>query len=166
MRKIEYIDIVDKNNKEIGITDVETAHELKLHHRVVGIFIFSLNGDLYLQKSRKYEKYDNSVGGHVKAGECEDCAAKRELMEEIGVKVPLNKLVTFFPEKSNLGHVWTLYEGVLPKNWEFKGTEEVEILERKKIEEWLKLINKFPEKFTQGLKNTMLEYVKVNNLKN
>lgn len=157
---MEYIDLVNEYNEVVGVTDVKTAHQLKLYHRVIGIFVFSHDGDLYLQKHKKYRLYDNSVGGHVKAGESEDVAAKRELKEELNVEIPIMKLSTFIPKKSKLGHVWTIYEGTLPKGWCFRKTKEVDILERKKIEEWRKFIKKTPEMFTQGIINTMEEYLK------
>jgi len=161
---MEYTDLVDRRNKVIGVTDIEIAHKLKLYHRVIGIFVFSNEGGLYLQKHKKYGCYDNSVGGHVKVGESDDVAAKRELREELNIEIPVIKLSTFIPKKSKIGHVWSIYEGVLPENWYFKETREVDVLENKKIEEWASLMRKKPEIFTQGVINVMEEYLKKKNI--
>ena len=65
MASTEIVDIVDEKNNITGSADVATAHDKKLMHRVVGVFVFDKNGNLYLQKGNKYGKLDLSVGGHV-----------------------------------------------------------------------------------------------------
>jgi 16S rRNA (adenine1518-N6/adenine1519-N6)-dimethyltransferase len=68
-----------------------------LRHRAVHILIFNQVGDVYLQlrsrwKDRHPLKWDSSAAGHVTAGENYDETARRELMEELGVDVPLERI--------------------------------------------------------------------------
>lgn len=101
----ELIDLVDQDNNIIGVTDVETAHEKKQLHRVVGIFLFDTKGNMCLQNGNKYNKYDLAVGGHVQQGETYDEAAQREMQEELNVDVPLTHLSTFLPENARMAHL-------------------------------------------------------------
>ncbi len=157
MAGIELIDIVDKNNKVIGSTDVETAHEQKLIHRVVGVFVFDADGDLYLQKGNKYGKLDLSVGGHVQKGESYEVAAERETLEELGLKASLQHISTFFPRDARLNHHWAIYTTTAPLGWKFTETEEVRSLEKMDMEKVRDLIESNPEAFTQGFINTVKE---------
>ena len=55
------------------------------------VLVFNSRGELYLQKRSPNKdiqpgKWDTSVGGHVAAGESFECAAYRELEEELGIK--------------------------------------------------------------------------------
>lgn len=160
----EMIDLVDVNDNIIGITDVDTAHRLKQFHRVVAVFIFDIDGDLYLQKENKYGRYDNSVGGHVGLSESYKNAAQREMQEELGLNITIKEISIFLPTRAHLNHRWALYEGVAPINWEFRETEEVKVIEKLRIEDVITLINKFPESFTYGFINTMKEYIRVKKL--
>jgi len=161
LKRKEYIDLVDKFNRVVGITDVDTAHKLKQYHRVVGVFLFTNNKKLYLQKHEKYNLYDVSVGGHVKKNESTDDAIIRELKEELNITIPVIKIKTFLAKNSNLNHIWTIYIGYLPKNWVFNETNEVKQIKKMELREWINLIKKNPKKFTKGLLNTIgeiLEY--------
>ncbi len=160
----ELIDLVDKNDKIIGVTDVEAAHRLKQFHRVVGIFVFDDSKCVYLQKENKYNRYDCSVGGHVRTGESPDEAACRELLEELALEIPLTKISTFLAQNSQLNHIWSLYEGKAPTGWQFKKTREVKAIEKLRLDDLVDLISTRPEKFTQGLINTLREYIRVKGL--
>jgi 16S rRNA (adenine1518-N6/adenine1519-N6)-dimethyltransferase len=95
---MEYIDIVDKCNKVIRSGERGCVHNEKLFHRAVHIFIFNSKGELFVQKRSENKKehpwkYDSSAAGHLDAGESYDDAAKRELKEELGISVPLKKIM-------------------------------------------------------------------------
>lgn len=157
----EVIDLVDEDDNVVGVTDVETAHKLKQSHRAVGVFVFSEDGKLYLQKENQYGRYDNAVGGHVARAESYDDAAQRKLEEELGLTIPLKKVSIFLPPQARLNHRWALYEGIAPTGWEFRETEEVKTLELMNFEAVIALMNTNPEIFTHGLINTMREYIRV-----
>jgi ADP-ribose pyrophosphatase YjhB (NUDIX family) len=157
----EIVDIVDEHNNVTGYSDVQTAHEQRLMHRVVGIFVFDTDGDLYLQTGNKYEKLDLAVGGHVKQGESYDDAAVREMSEEIGLSAPVTHITTFLPENAKLNHFWAVYTATAPEGWEFQETEEVKSLEKMSMEDITNLMESNPDRFTRGFLNTMREFLKV-----
>lgn len=69
-----------------------------LLHRAANIFIFNSKGKVYLQKrSKKKHKYplfwDISAGEHLKVGESFEEAAVRGVKEELGILIPLNKVI-------------------------------------------------------------------------
>jgi len=92
------------------------VHGNNLRHRAVHILIFDHAGDVYLQqrsrwKDRRPLKWDSSAAGHVTAGESYDETARRELEEELGINVPLEKILKL-PESAGTEQefVW-LYRG-------------------------------------------------------
>ncbi|MFZ2555459.1 MAG: NUDIX domain-containing protein [Minisyncoccia bacterium] len=159
MADSEQIDIVDENNNVIGATDAATAHEKKLTHRIVGIFVFDVNGGLYVQTGNKYGKHDLTIGGHVGKGESYDDAARREMLEEIGLEVPIKHISTFLPENARMSHFWAIYEATAPAGWKFTETEEVKSLKKMKPLEIIATMNSNPEQFTHGFLNAMREFV-------
>ena len=162
MASTEIIDIIDKNNNVIGSADVNTAHEQKLMHRVVAVFVFNANdGKLYFQTGNKYGKLDIAVGGHVQQGETYKSAAQREMYEEIRLKTPLQHISTFLPKKSRFNHYWAVYETIVPQGWEFKETEEVKTLDKKTLSDIINMMESDPDIFTCGFKNAMKEYVRI-----
>ena len=165
LNEIEYIDLVDENNNVIGITDAKTAHEKKQYHRVVAVLLFDNKDKLILQSGTKYNKLEMSVGGHVIHGESYEDAVHREMFEEIMVKTKLSHLSTFLPENNKMGHFWSIYEGYVPEDWEFKETEEVKSIVKVSLEEVFKKIKEEPELFTHGSLNIINEYKKVKNIK-
>lgn len=98
--KIEYLEVVDEDNRIIGIADRQEIHEKGLRHRSVHIFIFNTRGDLYLQKrspskDQYPEHWDTSAAGHTDPGESPLEAAQRELMEELGLVVELTEVLKY-----------------------------------------------------------------------
>lgn len=161
----ETIDLVDTNNNIIGTTDVETAHSERQLHRVVGVFLFDSNGDLWLQDKTKHQKYDLSVGGHVKQGESYKNAAQREMQEELNVNVPLTHLSTFLPINAKLGHFWAIFTGETPSDWRFSSTEEVKAIIRMNMQDIIKKTQSSPELFTHGFLNALAEFNRVKSQK-
>jgi isopentenyl-diphosphate delta-isomerase type 1 len=97
---IEYLEVVDEDNQVVGISSRKEIHEKGLRHRSVHIFIFNTKGELYLQKRSstkdQYPKHwDTSAAGHTDPGESPIDAAQRELMEELGLDVPLMKVLEY-----------------------------------------------------------------------
>lgn len=164
MATTEIVDIVDENNDVIGSASVAEAHEKKLLHRVVGVFIFDADGSLYLQTGNKYGKLDLPVGGHVQQGEEYEIAAKREMLEEIGLDVPILHVTTFLPKDARLGHYWGLFSAVAPEGWQFIATEEVSSLSKFNIHEVIKKMKLEPDLFTHGFMNAMAEFVQIDNV--
>jgi 16S rRNA (adenine1518-N6/adenine1519-N6)-dimethyltransferase len=93
----EKLVLVDDTDRPIGAAERQTIHEQGLRHRAVHLFIFNRDGQLYLQrrswrKDRYPHRWDSSAAGHVDAGESyEDCAV-RELSEELGLSVAVDRI--------------------------------------------------------------------------
>lgn len=84
------IQVVDDEDRPIGEASYDELHQKGLRHRVVLIFVEDSRGRLLLQKRGPNVGthpgfWDYSAAGHVDAGESYVKAAKRELLEEVGV---------------------------------------------------------------------------------
>ncbi len=164
MANTELVDIVNEKNNVVGSASVAKAHEKKLLHRVVGVFVFDVDGSLYLQTGNKYGKIDLPVGGHVQHGETYEDAAKREMLEEIGLNVQVQQITTFLPENARLGHYWGLYTATAPEGWQFEATEEVSSLSELDIETIKRKMQSDPDAFTHGFMNTMAKFIQMKKL--
>jgi len=96
----EIFDVVDEQDRVIGQVLRSVVHAQGLRHRAVHIFLFNSSGQLLLQM-RSVQKdeyslcYTSSASGHLAAGETYDSAAPRELLEELGLAAPLERLASF-----------------------------------------------------------------------
>jgi len=93
----ERFPVVDEHDEIQGVATRSEVHGNNLRHRAVHILIFNQFGDVYLQqrsrrKDRHPLKWDSSAAGHVTVGENYDETARRELKEELGVDVPLERI--------------------------------------------------------------------------
>lgn len=95
---MEYIDIVNKNGKPTGRSELKSViHQKGYYHHTAHIWFYTANGDLLLsQRSAKKTisplMWDVSVAGHIDAGETSKQAAIRETEEEIGLTISENDL--------------------------------------------------------------------------
>ena len=95
----ELLDVVDANDRIIGVKTRGEIHAQNLMHRSVHILVFNSAGELFIQK-RSMSKdndpglWDSSAAGHVDSGEDYHSCAVRELGEELGIEVdsPLEEL--------------------------------------------------------------------------
>lgn len=170
MTTLDLVDIVDKNDKLIGcVKTVFEAHESRLPHRVVAIFVFNKEGKLYLQVHKKSEgRFDHTVGGHVDAGETYDEAAYRETSEEVNIAdTALNKLTEgLYSDEGSRIHVFAIYECLAPEGWKFISNDEVEELVLMNIPDVVEMMNTFgTQKFTGGFMSTMRKYLEIKNSK-
>ncbi len=100
----EILDIVNLDDQVIGQDTKENIY-LKRHiHRIVHIFVKDSSGRQLLQLRGAKSSYlplhwSTAVGGHVQSGESYEDAAKREMMEEIGITdCALREIGKFFYE--------------------------------------------------------------------
>jgi len=89
--------VVDESDRICGYASRAEVHGNNLRHRAVHILIFNGVGDVYLQQRSRWKdrhplKWDSSAAGHVTVGEDYDETARRELKEELGIDVPLEKI--------------------------------------------------------------------------
>lgn len=96
----EHVILVDNNDIEIGIMSKLEAHQKGILHRAFSVFIFNSQNEMLLQQ-RAFGKYhsaglwSNTCCSHPFQGEKTLDAAKRRLMEEMGIKANLNHLYSF-----------------------------------------------------------------------
>ena len=93
----DMIDYVDEKNNVIGPVPREEAHRKGLLHRAVWIIVVNKGGEILIQRRHKKKKispgfWELSATGHVDSGETYEAAAKRELLEEIGIEDNLEKI--------------------------------------------------------------------------
>ena len=112
----ERFPVVDEMDRILRYAYRSKVHGDNLRHRAVYILIFNDVGEVYLQKrSRRKDRHpllwDSSAAGHVCAGEGYDEAAQRELQEELGSNVPLEKVLTVSASiRTGQEFIW-LYRG-------------------------------------------------------
>ena len=94
----EYIDILNVDGFPTGRSCLKSEiHAKGYYHNTAHVWIYTANGDILLaQRAASKTIYpllwEVSVAGHVNAGETITAAAIRETWEEIGLKLPENRL--------------------------------------------------------------------------
>ena len=95
----ELIDILTPDGKPTGKTALKSqAHKNGWFHATVHIWLFTADKKILLQKRALTKKvfpglWDISVAGHIGAGEEILASAKREVFEEIGLKLDEKNLI-------------------------------------------------------------------------
>jgi 16S rRNA (adenine1518-N6/adenine1519-N6)-dimethyltransferase len=117
----ELLPVVDKMDRILRHAARSEVHGDNLRHRAVHILIFNERGETYLQQRSRCKDqhsllWDSSAAGHVMAGEGYDEAANRELQEELGINVPLKKVLKLSASpQTGQEFIW-LYRGQLRGN--------------------------------------------------
>jgi len=93
----EIFDVVDEEDQVVDSVARDEVHQHYLRHRAVHILLFNESGELFLQQRAPWKEinpwvWDSSAAGHLEAGEAYEPAAHRELLEELGVDAPLEKI--------------------------------------------------------------------------
>lgn len=155
--------LVDEKDKVVGLREKYLAHKNPVPlHRAISIVIYNHDRSCMLITKRSAQKptwpgyWSNAVCSHPKPGETYAQAAKRRLMEELGIKTPLKEIGRFVYE-AKLNKTWGeheydavfvgTYEGALhPNPDEIVGYEWLAVTQLKKE------IRQNPDKFTPWLK--------------
>ncbi len=92
----ETIDVVNEKNQIIGVATRDEIYKRRLSHRIVHILVRNKAGKILLQLRDRHLSFapgcwSTSAGGHVLSGETIDQAAKRELMEELGITADIGQ---------------------------------------------------------------------------
>lgn len=87
----EMLPVVDGRDRQVGLARRGEIHRRGLMHRAVHVLVVDGRGRLYLQlrsvgKDTHPGKWTTSASGHVDPGESYEEAARRELMEELGLE--------------------------------------------------------------------------------
>ncbi len=170
---MEIVDRVDFDDKIIGVTSKEEAHEKGYFHRVAAVFVFRSDGKLLVQLRTKAKNglLDHTVGGHVRKGELYDDAVKREMKEEIGIEPDLRPVGTFYEgvyrQDPPVRHYFHLYETNVDRQQEKLIKADPREVERPipmDVEEVISLAQGAPERFTVGFMTALNFYIKYKQL--
>ena len=166
---IEKVILVDKNDKEFGSMEKQEAHVKGLLHRAFSVFIFNDKNELLLQRRavKKYHSgglWTNTCCSHPRQNETTLDAAKRRLVEEMGMRCDLKKQFDFIYKakldnnlyEHEFDHVFFGFSNDLPQI----NTKEVEEYTYKTLEVIGNEIKTNPEKYTEWFKICFKEVIK------
>lgn len=96
----EQVILVNENDAEIGVMSKLPAHQAGKLHRALSVFIFNSENELLLQRraSQKYHSADlwsNTCCSHPRPAENIQHAARRRLLEEMGLSCVLKEIFSF-----------------------------------------------------------------------
>lgn len=100
----EILEVVDDNDKVIGLETRAKIHQNGLLHREIHIWFITPKAEIIFQHRAKDkdtypDKLDATVGGHVELGMSYEETAVKECREETGVDIDSSKLVFIKKEK-------------------------------------------------------------------
>ncbi|HAF36252.1 MULTISPECIES: isopentenyl-diphosphate Delta-isomerase [Sphingobacterium] len=158
----ENVILVDSNDNMIGSMEKYEAHEKGLLHRAFSVFLFNDQDELLLQQ-RALSKYHcgglwtNSCCSHQRLGETNVEAAKRRLMEELGITAMDLQDTFSFVYKAQFDNGLTEHEFDYVLFGKFNGTPEFneeEVAETKYLnrQEIQDAIQQAPQQFTPWFK--------------
>lgn len=162
---MEYLDIVNKEDKVIGKGTRRSVHEKHNIHRGVHVFIVNRKGEILIQQRSKDKDdrplyYDASVGAQVLSGETYRQAALREAEEELGISgIKLKKICKYKSFSDRQREIRTLFSA--RHDGPFKiNKEEVEKIEFWSVEKVQEVIRKGSVNFTTGFEISFRHYLK------
>lgn len=96
----ELVDVIDDAGTVVGTATRREMRARRLPHRCTYILVFNRAGQLFIHQRTATKDvfpshWDVAVGGVLAAGESFDVGAERELLEELGVTAPLERLFPF-----------------------------------------------------------------------
>jgi len=164
----EKVILVDKKDNEVGTMEKQEAHVKGLLHRAFSVFIFNDKNELLLQR-RAVNKYHsgglwtNTCCSHPRQNEKTEDAAKRRLLEEMGMRSTLKKQFDFIYKakldnnlyEHELDHVFFGFTNDLP----IINPEEVEEYTYKTLEDIGNEMKTTPDKYTEWFKICFREVV-------
>ena len=166
---IEKVILVDKNDQELSSMEKQEAHIKGLLHRAFTVFIFNDKNELLLQRRavKKYHSgglWTNTCCSHPREKEKTLDAAKRRLVEEMGMRCDLKKQFDFIYKakldnnlyEHEFDHVFFGFSNDLPQI----NTKEVEEYTYKTLEVIGNEIKTNPKKYTEWFKICFKEVIK------
>lgn len=158
MSNDELLDLVDENDQVIGTVWKSEAHQNpKLLHREVAIAVFNKKGQVLLQqrsmkKTNDPGEWKMTAAGHIGAGEDPEVAVKREVFEELGIKIkPVYFKKHFHTYKDKEARFFWVYYAIVTKNPTLKLDEE-EVMDAKWVD--VRYLEKFSKRNTYSLDST------------
>lgn len=89
----ELFDVVDGEDRVVAQATRREVHARGWRHRAVHVFVRNAVGKIFLHQRSKLKdtfpgRWNSSCAGHVAAGDDYDATMRRELEEELGLRVP------------------------------------------------------------------------------
>lgn len=160
----ECLYVVDEDDNVIGWASRDECHRKGLIHRSVYVIVLNNSGEVFIQK-RSMSKdlypglYACSASGHVDYGESYDEAARRELMEELGVDAQLKWMGKFKCFSETEREISALY--LCRHNGPFKlNGNEISEGRFMSIEEIKTMLKNYEGKFACGSVIALKEFIK------
>jgi len=88
---MEYLDTYDENGKFIGKKPRDIVHKEGFWHNTVHCWLYDKEGNVYFQIREDQKTFYTTASGHVAAGETIKEAFVREIKEEIGLELDIEK---------------------------------------------------------------------------
>ncbi|MFA7654301.1 MAG: NUDIX domain-containing protein [Candidatus Magasanikbacteria bacterium] len=142
----EILDVVNKNDKVVGMATQDECYAKKLLHRIVHVLIFDNDGKMALQKRSQKKKFcpgywSTAVGGHVGTGEDYQTAAEREYQEELGINSELKFIgKDFYTDQNGLQKFLTTFQTIYTGKFNIN-PEAVDEIKYFTIEELRQMVN-------------------------
>lgn len=157
----EYVVVVDENDNAIGLAEKMDAHINPVMHRAFSVFVFNSDKQLLLQRRAlgKYHSpglWTNTCCSHPRQGESVLDAARRRMLEEMGMSCAMEEIFSF-TYKADVGqgltehefdHVLIGHSDEMPQI----NPDEVDSIRYASLEEISKEIKEQPEIFTMWFK--------------
>ena len=163
---MEHVILVNEQDECLGTMEKMEAHEKALLHRAFSVFLFNEKGEMLLQQ-RAIQKYHsgglwtNTCCSHPRPEEESLDAAKRRLVEEMGIVADVKEMFHFI-YRAELDQGLTEHEldhvffGRFNGDFEIN-KEEVEATRYISKENLLKEVEEAPEQFTEWFKIALPE---------
>nr|WP_289711870.1 NUDIX hydrolase YfcD [Aeromonas taiwanensis] len=116
--RVEWVDIVDEQDRVIGVAERARVRQENLRHRASYILVLDDTGRVLVQRRTLAKDFcpgmlDACAGGVVTTGEEMALSARRELAEELGIcDVPLQDFGTFYAEGEARGGAYRVWGGL------------------------------------------------------
>lgn len=168
------VQVVDEDDKPIGVATKRELHEKGLRHRVSRLILEDQQGNILLQRRRDNDGriwegcWDTSAAGHVDEGETHYEAIVRETEEELGLQgIALDEAAYYKTNGEYRGRLlnrWNrLYTGVIPHDTPIH-LQANEVAETRWFtpDELMGLVETDPDRISDGLKEAYGILYKIN----
>lgn len=155
------VQLVDANDQPIGGAAKTEIFKNALLHRIARVMLFDESGMILIQKRQPGKRlfpgcWDNSAAGHVDEGEDYLVAAKRELLEELGIEADLEEASYYraYSEDRDrkLDRFTKIYTAVISHDSKFiLQPSEVAEVKWLSVDDLLDLVRSRPDSVTDGL---------------